>query len=501
MPRLVCLAVAALAAVGAVPAQAQQPAPAAPVPAQPAGTPEPAAAAAAPVPTDAAPGFDFGEALRANGEPLTADRAAELAVARAPSVARARSARERARAAASEALVAVYPRLDLEARYTRLSDQEQVPLGTDGIIMNFAPDGTFVGNSDVSQIEIQTPLLDQFLLQARLSYPVSDLFFSILPRYEASKEAARAEELNIKAREASVALAAREAFYDYARARAALLVAESALAQTEAHRRDVEAMVNAGALARVELMRSDALVARARVTMARASGAVALARTQLSALLMLDAEEFAIEEDVTAPLPAVAENRAALVALARQNRSELLALRTMAGVHGRLADASAADGYPKLAVGASYDLGNPNSRFASFEREWNGSWVALATLSWSPNDFAASGARADQSRADETAAHNDLDALEDTLRVEVAGAHEDYLAASAAMEAAQVGIRSAEESYRVRREQFRAGAAVATDVIDAEEDLRRARLDLVNAAIDVRIARARLDRAVERAAR
>ena len=69
------------------------------------------------------------------------------------------------------------------------------------------------------------------------------------------------------------------------------------------------------------------------------------------------------------------------------------------------------------------------------------------------------------------------------------------------MEAAQVGIRSAEESYRVRREQFRAGAAVATDVIDAEEDLRRARLDLVNAAIDVRIARARLDRAVERAAR
>jgi len=42
---------------------------------------------------------------------------------------------------------------------------------------------------------------------------------------------------------------------------------------------------------------------------------------------------------------------------------------------------------------------------------------------------------------------------------------------------------------------------VATDVIDAEEKLRRARLDLVNAAIDVRIARARLDRAVERPGR
>ena len=53
---------------------------------------------------------------------------------------------------------------------------------------------------------------------------------------------------------------------------------------------------------------------------------------------------------------------------------------------------------------------------------------------------------------------------------------------------------------RVRREQFRAGAAVATDFIDAESELRRARLELINAAIDVRIARARLNRAVGRGA-
>ena len=50
----------------------------------------------------------------------------------------------------------------------------------------------------------------------------------------------------------------------------------------------------------------------------------------------------------------------------------------------------------------------------------------------------------------------------------------------------------------MRREQFRAGAAVAIDVIDAETELRRARLELINAAIDMRIARARLDRAVGR---
>jgi outer membrane protein TolC len=49
----------------------------------------------------------------------------------------------------------------------------------------------------------------------------------------------------------------------------------------------------------------------------------------------------------------------------------------------------------------------------------------------------------------------------------------------------------------VRREQFRAGSVVATEVIQAETELRRARLELISAAIDTRIASARLDRAVE----
>jgi outer membrane protein TolC len=80
----------------------------------------------------------------------------------------------------------------------------------------------------------------------------------------------------------------------------------------------------------------------------------------------------------------------------------------------------------------------------------------------------------------------------------VSQAYADYAAAHEAMEAALTGIEAAEESYRVRREQFRADEAVATDVIISEGELNRARLELINAAIDLRIARARLDRAVER---
>jgi outer membrane protein TolC len=167
-------------------------------------------------------------------------------------------------------------------------------------------------------------------------------------------------------------------------------------------------------------------------------------------------------------------------------------------MHESLRDATLAEKLPRLSVGASYELGNPNARASPFDQEWTGTWTALASVTWSPNDFFTGDARADQSGADLARTRADMAALADALRMEVTGALERYRAAATAMEAALVGVRAAEESYRVRREQFRAGAAVATDVVDADEKLQRARLQLINAAIDARIARARLDRAVER---
>jgi len=42
---------------------------------------------------------------------------------------------------------------------------------------------------------------------------------------------------------------------------------------------------------------------------------------------------------------------------------------------------------------------------------------------------------------------------------------------------------------------FRAATAVASEVVDALSELQRARLELIDAAIDARVARARLARA------
>jgi outer membrane protein TolC len=478
-----------VAAGASAQAPAQQPA-AAPPSSAPAAAP-PASPAPAAGPTDDGEGrpleFVIDE-LRRGATPIDSDAAARRAVKTAPSISKAKAAADQARAGASQALIAVYPRVDLLGQYERLSPPPRIAFKVPGPPL-----------AGMDEFEITPPLVDQFLLQARVQYPVSDLFFQVLPRYEAAKQTARAQVLTARAQAFTVALQGREAFYNYARARAALLVGRSAVEQTEAQRKDVEALVRAGTVARVELMRADANLASAHVSVARAEGAVAIARTALRTLLHVGGDEdIALAEDFTQQAQPLGADEGALLQKALENRSELRALKTLAEAYANTAQADDAGKLPKLGVGGTAELGNPNQRAISFERKWTGTWEVMGTLTWSPNDFFGSDARASGSEAQRAQTLADLAALEDAVRTEVSRAYEDHEAARQAMDAAATGIRAAEETYRVRREQFRAGAAVQTDVVIAEGDLNRARLELINAVIDLRIARARLERAIER---
>ena len=71
----------------------------------------------------------------------------------------------------------------------------------------------------------------------------------------------------------------------------------------------------------------------------------------------------------------------------------------------------------------------------------------------------------------------------------------DLSSAQAAIAAAEVGVRSAEEARRVVADRFSAGVATNTDVIDAQLSLLQAELDRTRAFANVHLAAARLDRA------
>jgi outer membrane protein TolC len=59
-------------------------------------------------------------------------------------------------------------------------------------------------------------------------------------------------------------------------------------------------------------------------------------------------------------------------------------------------------------------------------------------------------------------------------------------------------VRSANEARRVVQERFNVGVATSTEVLDAQVDLLQADLDRARALASIRLAAARLDRALGR---
>jgi len=443
---------------------------------------------------------------------LTADEAARRAVEVAPSMNRARASVELAEAGSRRAFLGVLPRLALTARYTRLSDVEN-----SGFTQGFTPEqealarqaitavadpvarGIFLAQLD-SQIALANftfpVLVNQYALQASLSYPVSDLFFSILPAYSATEEASEASRLQLDAQRQTIDLQAREAFYNYARARGGLIVAQSSVAQAEAQHRQVSALVAAGAAARVDLMRIEALLASARVAVAQAEGGVRVAGVALRMLMHSEGNELPlVGEQLEHAPPPIVGSEDELVVRAVGQRVELRALRTLVTSRQEAIRARAGARYPHLGAQFNVDVANPNNRIFPQQEEFRATWDVSAVLTWSPNDLLTANADVSQAEAELAQTQSDLDQLEDAVRLEVAQARASYDAARAAFEAAATGIAAAEESYRVRLEQLRAGAAVLSDLTDADTEVTRSRLQLLNAAIDLRIAEARLRRA------
>ena len=460
------------------------------------------------------PAFELREAVRGEGAPLDADTAATRAVATSPSILEARAHAESAEAAANGAWVAVLPRLELSGRVARIggasgegfalvdpADAERarsLVAGVDDPEARALFAGLLDSAQGLSNVDFDTRGT-HYGVRARVTQPLSALVLEILPAYDAATEDCRAARLAIDVARNEVALLARETFYAFVRARGAVAVAEEALAQAEAQRRDVAAMVDAGAAAPVDAALMDAQVAAAQGALARARRGLAIATRALETIANTDGRRgIAVAEDVTRPLEPLDVSESELLRRARENRPELAQLRHLARAHDRRATAASNAGLPNLFLDASVDYANPNLRVVPAQNGFLPTWEIGLALAWSPNEALLGHHRARASRAQAAAARARVGAVEDGLAREVADAVASHEAARVELEAAHVGIAAAEAAHDARLAQLSAGQVVAREAALTSLDLTRARLALLDAGVSARLAEARLRHALGR---
>jgi outer membrane protein len=434
--------------------------------------------------------FDLEHALVSSDRGLTSDDAGKRARERAPQIASAQAAADGAAWDEKNQSSAFYPQVTLSAQYKRINEvKNELFSPRDGAPNPF-------GNIDPDAFGDFTQPVNNYTLAATARWPVSDLFFRVLPAYKASKQLSEARSIEVEARAASAELTAREAFYAHARALATLLVAEQALKQAEAQAAQAKLFVDAGTAAPVDLMTATARVESMRSAMARGRGAVAITRNTLAVLMGISVDQVTgIREPVTSLPEAPGAPVEDLLKRGLEQRPELRAMRKMVGVseQQRVAERNAA--LPVLSLEGGALRANPNPRYVPPLQKFRNSWEVGATVAWTPNSALTGYRRSQRLATDVERARADLLALEDGVRIEVVQSYEDYRAAAAAAQSSEAQQRAAEETYRVRLATYRVGAGVQIDLLAADLALTQARLDHANSVLDARIALARLARA------
>ena len=412
---------------------------------------------------------------------LTLDEARSRALETSHRLAEARAHETMAQAVVAARQASDKPSVTTSAGYTRTNHVEAFfvpgPLGLPRVIYPDVPDNYR------TRLDLQWPIYTGGRTDA----------------LEASARAeASAATADVETARADLRLEVARAFWAVVTAGAAVAVVDEALQRAAVNVSDARQRLNAGLVPPNEVASAEAQQARQRMLLVEAVNQRDVASADLARLVGLDPGQ-AVE-------PVAELERAAVVdqtfdaltraGLAKRPERKALELRISAA---DLQKAAAASGRkPVVAVGAGVDYAKPNPKIFPRADHWDDSWDAGVNLTWSLWDGGRVAADVAQAAGAATAVRERLREFDSVLAVEVRQRSLEISSGTAAVAAADEAVRAATEARRVVGERYRAGVIAQSDVLEAELALLQSQLDRTRALASVRLAEARLDRAVGR---
>jgi outer membrane protein TolC len=274
-------------------------------------------------------------------------------------------------------------------------------------------------------------------------------------------------------------------------------VVQQSLASLDAHIKDLRARLDAGLIPPNDVLSAEAQHSRQEVQVIEARNASELALADLRRLIGADA---GVPLDLATPLEAAAgpeqADLAAQVVAAKNARPERAALGQRIDAASARIDAAASTKKPSVAVNGGVDYARPNPRIFPRVEKWHESWDVSINAIWLLWDAGRRSADVAEASATRRALEARLAEFDSLVELEVRQRRLDLEASRAAVRAAADGVRSATEARRVVGERFTAGVATSTDVLEAQVALLQAELDRTRAMAGVRLAEARLSRAI-----
>jgi outer membrane protein TolC len=262
------------------------------------------------------------------------------------------------------------------------------------------------------------------------------------------------------------------------------------------HVGDLRSRFDQGLIAPNEVLIAEAQQSRQRVLSIEATNLRGVSEADLRRLIGVDTPDHIEPVAVLEGTPAPAAGLDGLVGEARAQRAERRALEERLNASRAREEAVVAEGRPQVGVTGGYDVMRPNPHIFPRADIWQDSWDASVNVSWLLWDGGRRRAQQAEAVAASQAVRARVADFDRQVTFEVQQRRLELDNSRAAIDAAGDGVRSAVEAQRVVTERFRAGVVTSTDVLDAEQAVLVAELDLTRSRVNARVAEARLARAI-----
>ena len=409
---------------------------------------------------------------------LTLDEAVERGLANSHRLAELEARKQGAQAAEAGAGAASMPSIALQGGYTRTNHVDEFRIVQLGQVVTIYPD-----------------VPDNLRTRVDLNWPVYSA-----GRTDALERAAAAErkasEEDIAAARADLRLEVTRAFWALVSAIESEHVLARALDTIGAHVGDLRNRFDQGLIAPNEVLIAEAQQSRQRVLAIEATNLRGVSEADLRRLIGLDTPQRIEPAAALDSAPAAPAGLDGLVGEARTHRAERRALEDRLDASRAREEATVAEGRPQVGITGGYDYMRPNPHIFPRADKWQDSWDASVNVSWLLWDGGRRGAHRAEAVAASQAVRARVAEFDRQVTFEVQQRRLELDSSRAAIDAAADGVRSAVEGQRVVTERFRAGVVTSTDVLDAEQAVLAAELDLTRSRVNARIAEARLARAI-----
>jgi outer membrane protein TolC len=407
----------------------------------------------------------------AHAEPWTLERAVDQALAHNPDARLARHRIAAAQAGLEQANSAFWPRLQFQSSYTRTDN----PMLAFGSILNqraFSPALDFNNVPDMDNLNARGVATMPLYAGGRNK-----------AEREAAKAGTEAAKQDLEAVRNALGFEVARTFHIVLKTREFIRAAEAAVSSVETNVAVAKRRFEGGSLLKTEVLDLEVRLAEAREDLVRARNANVLAKRTLRNLLGIEEGEFEVADSAPSPGAPVSGDFS--------GRAELAAARQRERAAEEQARGAQAGYLPRVSAFGSLD----------YDYGWKldnggGSYTAGGLLQWDVWDGELTRAKVREARSNLDAAREEQRKVRLALDLELEQAQLELKAAEERLLVTQQAVSQAAESAQMTHIRFEQGAALASQVIDAETALVGARVRRAQAEADQRIALAALRKAV-----